>query len=117
MANEGLKAILGEVFDSIGSIEDIREHDYIGLVSDVAKMIAGSADVFSHMSDLKAEIKELPGSMQQEDLISFIETEFSSVFPSTRAQAILSTALNIVQSSIMLVEDSFNMKNILTSSS
>jgi hypothetical protein len=116
MANEGLKAVLGEVFDSISSVEDIREHDYFGLVEDIAKLIANSADVFSHILDLKAEIKELPGSMPQHDLISFIETEFSSQFPSTRAQAILNTSLNIVKSSIMLVEDSMTMKNLFTQS-
>lgn len=117
MSNEGLKGILSEVFDSIGAIEDIQSHDYFGLIGELAKMLAELPDVAANISDIKAEIRQLPGSQQQEDLISFIETEFESQFPSAKAQSILSTSLNIVKSAINLVEGSFEMKKIFSGSS
>lgn len=113
--NTLLKALLVETLNGISLAEDAIHKNYFSVMADVGKILFNSPAVIANISDLQAELKALPGSDQETDLISFIEAEFSEQFPNTKAQAILNLSLKLIQETINCIIDGIALKNAIQS--
>lgn len=101
--NTELKAILQLAFDLFAVGKDaVEKANFVTVLLPVLYKIAADIPaVVSGASDLLPELKVLPGSAQEADLISFIQSQVVSAgVTDAKAQAILQAALKIVSDNV-----------------
>lgn len=71
---------------------------------DGSKLLTDVPAVFANWSDLSAEIKALPGTAQEADLIAFIASKAAGLGLSVKAETVLANALAWAQSTATLIQ-------------
>lgn len=109
--NTELKNFLDVAFDGYKLVTDIESKSYFAIVGDLFEAAKTMPSIISNFGDLSAEIEALPGSEQQADLVSYVETKFANI-GSAKAQLILSASLKLVMD---LITDGVALKTAITS--
>lgn len=100
--NTELKAMVGFTFGMIKVGEDlIQKKGLTEMVPDLEKLGMLVVPVVSNYSTLLDEIKALPGSAQEADLMEFVISEFALVSGDPKAQAILAASLKMAGDMIL----------------
>lgn len=104
--NAELKALIDLVFDSEEIILSlVKKQNYLSILSKVMSMVMGDVPSAAlNWSDLSAELKALPGSVQETDLSAYVEQKFQAVLPagkgSDAVHAILKLVVDVAQDSL-----------------
>lgn len=100
--NLELKAILDLIFDAVIAGEHaIQKKSFAEMLPDIYKIVADVPAVVVNHASFMAEIKALPGSEQEKDLIAYVVQKFALVDNDAKAQKILSASLMIAEHAIV----------------
>lgn len=108
-ANIEIKYLIDIAFEGVSVVEDIVNKSYVSMITDMVKLAESLPSAISNFSDLQTEIAALPGTTQEQDLVSYIESKFSGI-GTPKAQSILSVALKMITDLVVVIQDALALK-------
>jgi hypothetical protein len=95
--NEGLKSIVASSFSIVKLVVDLVENKgTTSAITDLSSFSATMPNLLAHYSTIKTEFEALQNAENEEDLIAYIMSQFSSITPSN------AKALKVVEAAVSL---------------
>lgn len=113
--NTEIKQLLDLAFDGLTVGQDAVSKNYVALVSDMIKIASEIPALITDFDDIQQELTDLQGSLQQADLLKYIDTKFKGAISDKKAQQVLSVCLQMVQHILFVVHDAIALKAAISS--